>query len=41
MSVEEFAKWLFTNLYRLNISFGSHAGAADESELLKWLNSKS
>jgi ribonuclease HI len=41
MSVEEFAKWLFTNLYRLNISFGSHVGAADESELLKWLNSKS
>jgi ribonuclease HI len=41
MAVEEFAKWLFTNLYRLNISFGSQAGAADESELLKWLNSKS
>lgn len=41
MPVEEFAKWLFTNLYRLNISFGSHAGATDESELLKWLNSKS
>jgi ribonuclease HI len=41
MSVEEFAKWLFTNLYSLNISFGSHTGVADESELLKWLNSKS
>ncbi len=40
MSVEEFAKWLFTNLYSLNISFGSHTGAANEVELLKWLNSK-
>lgn len=40
MSVEEFAKWLFTNLYSLNISFGSHTETASEAELLKWLNSK-
>ena len=41
MSVEEFAKWLYTNLYKLNSSFGSYSGVTSESELLKWLNSKS
>ena len=40
MSVEEFAKWLYSNLYRLHSSFGGYSGTANEAELLKWLNSK-
>lgn len=38
LSVEDFAKWLYINLDRLNICFGEKNGHKDEKKLLDWLN---
>lgn len=38
LSVEDFARWLYINLDRLNICFGEKSGYTDEKKLLDWLN---
>ena len=38
LSVEDFAKWLYINLDRLNLCFGEKSGHKDEMKLLDWLN---
>ena len=38
LSVEDFAKWLYINLDRLNLCFGEKSGYTDEKKLLDWLN---
>ena len=37
LSVEDFAKWLYINLDRLNLCFGEKSGHKDEMKLLDWL----
>jgi ribonuclease HI len=37
LSVEDFAKWLYINLDRLNLCFGKTSGNNDEMKLLEWL----
>lgn len=37
LPVEDFAKWLYINLDRLNLCFGKISGNNDEMKLLEWL----
>ena len=37
LPIEDFAKWLYINLDRLNICFGEKSGHKDEKKLLDWL----
>jgi ribonuclease HI len=37
LPVEDFAKWLYINLDRLNLCFGKTSGNNDEMKLLEWL----
>ncbi len=38
LPVEDFARWLYVNLDRLNLCFGETSGHRDEKKLLDWLN---
>lgn len=37
LPVEDFAKWLYINLDRLNLCFGESSGHKDETKLCEWL----
>ena len=39
LPVEDFAKWLYINLDRLNLCFGKAHGHEDETKLIEWLKS--